>query len=133
MTPLLVLDTHALVWFLQKDARLPLTARKTILDPHSRKMVPFLVCCEIHYLHSQGKFPLSAQDVLDKIGHTEDFDLVPHTADQIPHLKQELDIHDAIIVATAASLQKSEKGKVQIVSKDEKIRTHSPVPILWGL
>lgn len=128
---ILVLDTHALVWFLQKDARLTLPARQAILDSRFRKMIPFLVCCEIHYLHAKEKFPLSAIDVLEIIRQTGDFELASHTEDQVGHLKSELDIHDAVIVATACALQESGKNKVHIVSKDEKIRAHSPVPILW--
>lgn len=125
-----ILDTHTLVWFLQKDDRLSRKALALILRKEVTKIIPLLVVCEIHYLHARGRFAISAEDVTGKISETDDFEIVPHTEDQIPHLIAELGIHDALIVATG--LAQKERGRdVAILSRDDQIKKHAPLPVIW--
>ena len=125
-----VLDTHTLVWFLQKDKALPSNVLKFILRDDILKVIPFIVICEVHYLHAHGRFPTSAQEVTLKIREAENFEVAPHTEEQLPHLLSDLGIHDALIVATA--LVHQEKGQeVIILSRDEAIKKHSSLPVIW--
>ena len=125
-----VLDTHVLVWFLQKDNRLPEQVIELILKDNITKMIPFIVICEIHYLHKRGRFPISAEEVITKIKESDNFEIQPHTESQIPHLLSELGIHDALIVATALAHQKKDP-EVSILSRDEEIKKYCPLPVLW--
>lgn len=127
-----VLDTHALVWFLQKDKKLGQKALDLILRDDVAKIVPFLVLAEIHYLHAHRRFPLSAPEVVRIIKEIENFEIAPHSEDQIPHLISELDIHDALIVATAAAGQKIKETDVAILSRDHQIGEFSPLPVIWS-
>ena len=43
----LLLDTHALLWFLNDDPQLPPTANAVIEDPANRKLVSVAICWEI--------------------------------------------------------------------------------------
>jgi PIN domain nuclease of toxin-antitoxin system len=43
----LLLDTHALLWFLNDDARLVPTAKALIENPANRKLVSIATCWEI--------------------------------------------------------------------------------------
>lgn len=125
-----ILDTHTLVWFLQKDKRLPKKALNFILRRDVTKRIPFIVICEIHYLHARGRFPISIQDVSTLLKATDDFEIAPHTEDQMSHLFSNLEIHDALIVATALAYQEGD-GDVVILSRDEQIKKHSPLPVVW--
>lgn len=51
-----VVDTHALVWFLARDARLSERARTVLQDPAVRLIIPAIVLAEIKYLGSKGRF-----------------------------------------------------------------------------
>ena len=125
-----ILDTHALVWFLQKDPKLPQKALKLILRNEVAKVIPFIAVCEIHYLHARGRFPVSIKALTAQLLEADNFEILPHGEKQIPHLLSVLDIHDALIVATA--LEREESGDdVTILSRDEQIRKHSTLPVVW--
>ena len=59
MTPLpaLLLDTHALLWWLDGDARLSAPARAAILEPAQRVLVSAASAWEITTKHRLGKLP----------------------------------------------------------------------------
>lgn len=67
MTPLL-LDTHALLWWLDGDTRLPATARTAILDPARRVLVSAASAWEIGTKHRLGKLPGAAEVARDVPG-----------------------------------------------------------------
>lgn len=67
MTPLL-LDTHALLWWLDGDTRLPATARTAILDPARRVLVSAASAWEIATKHRLGKLPGAAEVARDVPG-----------------------------------------------------------------
>jgi PIN domain nuclease of toxin-antitoxin system len=50
-----VVDTHALVWFLEKNPRLSTAARNALRDPSAKIVVPTIVLAEIHFLHARGR------------------------------------------------------------------------------
>jgi len=54
----LLLDTHALIWFLENDPQLGARARTAISDPESRSYVSDATAWEIGIKHSQGKLTL---------------------------------------------------------------------------
>jgi PIN domain nuclease of toxin-antitoxin system len=54
----LLLDTHALLWFLWDDSQLSSTAKKEIEDPENRKLVSIASCWEISIKVGLGKLDL---------------------------------------------------------------------------
>ena len=126
-----VLDTHTLVWFLQKDSRLSKKALKLILQDEILKVIPFIVFCEIHHLHAHGKFALSAAEAADRIDDIHHFEIAPHSQRQLPHLLSGLEIHDSLIVATGLEQKEIHRSDVAILSRDEDIQEHSPIPVIW--
>lgn len=126
-----VLDTHVLVWFLQKDKRVPEKVLRLLLDDEVEKQIPFIVLCEIHYLHHHGRFSLSASETKKRLHKVSSFEIVGHTTDQLDLLDERLDIHDALIVATARSLEKESEQEVVILSRDEQLKKYSGLPVLW--
>lgn len=127
----LVLDTHALVWFLTKHPNISEKALKLILQENYRKIIPVIVLCEINYLHQRKRFALSVSNVMSLIEETNSFEVAAHEQEQIDYLLPELEIHDSLIVATACYYQKVLGYDVAIISKDEQIIKYSPVSIVW--
>ena len=53
----LLLDTHALVWWLEGSPRLSVSARRAIADPSNEKLVSAASAWEITTKHRLGKLP----------------------------------------------------------------------------
>lgn len=126
-----ILDTHALVWFLKKDPQLSAKALKWILNEEVLKVIPLIVLCEIHYLHQQGRFSLPVQEAVNRIHEVNNFEISPHGEELIPHLLPNLDIHDALIVATGLLKQQSDTHEVCLLTRDQKIKKEAPLPVVW--
>jgi PIN domain nuclease of toxin-antitoxin system len=71
----LLVDTHAVLWWLTDDAALPAKARATIADPSSEPLVSVASLWEIAIKSSIGK--LTAEDDLPAIIAEERFDWLP--------------------------------------------------------
>jgi len=54
----LLLDTHALFWFVTADPQLSLTAQQAIADPNNEKLVSLVSVWEIAIKHSLGRLNL---------------------------------------------------------------------------
>ncbi len=64
----LLLDTHALLWWLFDDPRLPSTPRGLLADPDNEVLVSSASAWEICTKHRIGKLPAASQLVLDVAG-----------------------------------------------------------------
>ena len=99
----LLLDTHALLWWLSDDARLGARARSLIADPHNEIYVSAASAWEISIKKSLGK--LDAPDDLDAIVEEEGFGKLPisffhgERAGALPPLHR--DPFDRMLVAQA--------------------------------
>jgi PIN domain nuclease of toxin-antitoxin system len=47
-----VVDTHALVWFLEADSQLSQPARTALQDPAAHLVIPTIVLAEITFLYA---------------------------------------------------------------------------------
>ena len=54
----LLLDTHALLWFVTSDPKLSLTAQQVIANPNNQKLVSLVSLWEIAIKHSLGRLDL---------------------------------------------------------------------------
>lgn len=63
-----LLDTHALIWWLFDDPKLPTTARETISNPHHEVLVSSASAWEVATKHRLGKLP-EAGDLPDRFEH----------------------------------------------------------------
>ena len=78
-----LLDTHALLWWLSDDAALPRTARKIIAETKNTVLVSAASAWEIATKVRLGKLPTAANLVSDFCGQVEreGFDLLVISAD----------------------------------------------------
>ena len=132
---LIVLDTHVLIWWINGDARLSLTA-KTVIDEAlaaaGQVMVSAISAWEIALLVERGRIALAMDldEWLRAVESIEGLALVPitsHVAVQSATLPGEFhkDPADRMIVALAR-----EQNAV-LVSADEKIQRYPHVRWVW--
>ncbi len=88
---ILLLDTHALLWWVADDARLGLKARVLIADPANRVLVSIVSLWEIAVKARIGKLRAD----VDAISHAADADGMEHLALTTEHLRalQALPLH----------------------------------------
>lgn len=78
-----LLDTHALLWWLSDDTALPRSARKIIAETRNTVLVSAASAWEIATKVRLGRLPAAADLVSDFCGQVEreGFDLLPISAD----------------------------------------------------
>jgi len=125
----LLLDAHALLWFLKDDPQLSAAAKAAIELPANRKLVSMASCWEIAIKAGLGKLRLGepAGPFLAREIPTNSFDLLPITLAHIaavetlpPHHK---DPFDRLLVAQALT-----EG-VSIVSVDAQLDAYGVVRV----
>jgi PIN domain nuclease of toxin-antitoxin system len=102
-----VIDTHALVWYLTDDKRLGKRAAELLDRPDTRIVVPVIVLAELKYLHQRSRISLSFSAVQTIIGADERCAVYPMNEEVVDLLPLDLDIHDAIICATALASKRA--------------------------
>jgi len=117
----LLLDTHALLWWLSDDSQLGEETRQAISNPRNQVYISAASTWEISIKKTIGK--LSAPDDMDAIVEDEGFDKLPITlfhgeqAGLLP--EHHKDPFDRMLIAQAQS-----EGLI-IVTNDEKIACYN--------
>ncbi len=132
--PLILLDTHALIWWLNEPARLPVRARRAV----SKRPAPgslgvsTISLFELATLVRRGRIQLhsSLENWLGNLNLLTELNLLPVTADiaqRAGTLAETLpgDPVDRIIIATALDAQ------VRLVTGDDRIRKSGLVETIW--
>ncbi len=128
---MIVLDTHAWLWWSDGDARLPASTRRRI-DRAGRLGVPTACCFELASLDRRGRIRLDrgvrawVRTALDIDG----VEALPITADvaiEAGRLPENFpgDPLDRLIYATAVS------ENALLVTRDERITAHDPTRVIW--
>lgn len=129
----LVLDTHAFLWLLEGNPKLPLAVRQRIQDPTVDLRLPALAVAELIDLISKGRSPLDLVMLRAALGADDRLSVVPMD-ERIAVLTGRFvslhDIHDRCMVATTARL--IELGvDAALVTRDAEVRAAGLVPTLW--
>ena len=131
---MILLDTHALIWWFEGSPRLSLAAKAAIENPRrlSRVTISSLSCWEIALLNAHGRIDLSAElhDWIIAIQKLRRVRFIP-VNNKIAITSVELpgqfhkDPADRIIVATAITMN------IPLVTVDQKIRAYPHVQTIW--
>ncbi|MDR7052423.1 PIN domain nuclease of toxin-antitoxin system [Duganella sp. 3397] len=131
---MILLDTHALIWWFEGSPRLSLAAKAAIENARrlSRVTISSLSCWEIALLNAHGRIDLSAElhDWITAIEKLRRVRFIPVNND-IAIASVELpgqfhkDPADRIIVATAITMN------IPLVTVDQKIRAYPHVQTIW--
>lgn len=129
---MILLDTHAWLWWIQGAAELPDKMRAAIQNSIEPVALASVSCLEVAWLVKKGRITISRpldewfELAIDKAGLIL-LDLTPQIAARSAFLP---DIHrdpvDRVIVATAIEYS------AQLFSKDERISEYRDAKVFWG-
>jgi PIN domain nuclease of toxin-antitoxin system len=129
-----VLDTHALIWFLEGNSRLSDRARKILLEPTSELILPAIALAEAVWIVDRGRTSIpSAEVILAAISGDRRITIYPLDKMVIEQTLQLLSIHemhDRQIVATVMVLARK-TDQVVLLTCDQNITASNLVPIIW--
>lgn len=116
-----VVDTHSFVWFLEDNPRLGAQAKTILSDPGAHLVIPTIVLAEIVFLYARKRIGVDVQSVLSHVVRSVNCVIYPLDQTVVEFLPTELDIHDAIIVATAKVFRDVLGEEVRIITKNAQI------------
>jgi PIN domain nuclease of toxin-antitoxin system len=126
-----VVDTHALIWFLQGDShRLSIAANDCLNDQNNR----LIVAAEAAHLILRGRTNIpSPQILVDLLDEDNRWRIIP--IDKLTviiscKLQVITELHDRLIVASTLRLIQ-EGTPVSLITKDVNISSSGVVPVLW--
>ena len=125
-----VIDTHALVWYLEEDPRLSTDASQTfdrIDQSIITGVVPTIVLAEIMHISERGRITSRYQDVARQLEESPNFVIAPFDFDILAHMQDltGLELHDRIIVGTSLSIG------ARLITRDETVRNANVVDCIW--
>jgi len=129
-----VVDTHALIWFLEGNSRLGENARAILTNADSQLILPAIAFAEAAWIVERGRATMpSAEALLNAIAG--DLRISVYPLDQAvvecsTVLSAVNEMHDRQIVATTLVLQ-SGSETVALLTCDQNITASKLVPIVW--
>jgi PIN domain nuclease of toxin-antitoxin system len=129
-----VLDTHALIWFLEDNSRLSDRVREILSEPTSALVLPAIALAEAVWIVDRGKTSIpSAAVLLGAINGDRRIVIYPLDQGIIEQTLKLVDIHemhDRQIVATTIVLARKAE-QVVLLTCDQNITASNSVPVIW--
>lgn len=129
-----VLDTHALVWYLEGNLRLGLNAKAIMDDPSSQLVLPLIALAEAAFIVEKKRTSIPVvSDLLNSVQADRRIEVYPITWDIF---QQSLavtvipELHDRLIISTALYLRYL-GHTVSLMTKDSIMTTSGLVRIIW--
>ena len=132
----LILDTHALVWYLEGNARLGGQAKAAMTNIESEMVLPLIALAEAAFLIEKGRIGIpSISDLLSDVENDDRIEVQPLTVavferSLTPEGLRSPELHDRFIVSTGLVLQDL-GNTVSILTKDGKITSSGVLPVIW--
>ncbi|MBW3539911.1 MAG: PIN domain-containing protein [Planctomycetes bacterium] len=126
-----VVDTHALVWFLEGNPRLSQAAEQAMRDTSARLVIPTIALAEMTFLYAKLRIATSLSTVWNTIAGVSNWVLHPLDEPVVRRLPTSLNIHDAIIVATALVHRDVLGESTALISKDTDITASGLIQVIW--
>ncbi|MFA7236663.1 MAG: PIN domain-containing protein [Phycisphaeraceae bacterium] len=126
-----VVDTHPLVWHLEGDTKLSASAAAILSSDAAEIVIPSIVLAEVWYLYQRKRIKTSPRDIRSTILAATNCSIYPLDEAVLEVLPNGLDIHDALIVATAPVYQDVLKQPTQLITRDRMITDSKLVDVLW--
>lgn len=126
----LLIDTHAVIWFITDDSKLPLKTKKIIENSENNCFVSIATYWEIAIKNSLGRLNMNSDlESIFRVIENTGLELLPITTNQIL-INAGLEYYhhdpfDRIIIAQAIY------ENLQIVSKDDQFKNYN-VTLLWA-
>ncbi|MBD2665470.1 PilT protein domain protein [Richelia sinica FACHB-800] len=129
-----VLDTHALIWFLEGNSRLGTNAKAILSAPDSQLVIPATTLAEAVWIVERGRTSIpDPKDIISVVEAEPRVVIYPLDQEVIEmtiSLSGINEMHDRQIAATALVL--ASKGEVvQLLTCDQNITASGLVAIVW--
>jgi PIN domain nuclease of toxin-antitoxin system len=127
-----VVDTHALIWFLEGNERLSERARQALANPNAVLVIPAIVLAEAMWIIESGRTGIPSVEsflgdvladprvIIEPLTHQ--LAIAAHYLQAIPEM------HDRQIVAAALA---PEDGPLPLVTKDAAIAASGLMGVVW--
>src|SRR5436309_8726078 len=129
-----VVDTHALIWYIENNPRLGADARQAMSDPGSILFLPMIGLAEACWIVEHGRCNIpTVADFLTDVDGDPRVVLIPlerETIDLSLTLTAIREMHDRLIVAAALQLGRLGQANARL-SLDASRRLSGPGPIVW--
>lgn len=129
-----ILDTHALIWFLEGNARLGLTAKEILADSSSELVLPAIALAESVWIVSRGKTSIPSVEALLKVVKQDKrvliYPLDSEVIEKSINLTAINEMHDRQIVSTALAVE-GQENQVALLTCDQNICAANLVRIIW--
>lgn len=131
-----ILDTHALVWFVEGNKRLSEPAKAIIAATDSQMVFPLIALAEATIIIERGRTTISdVSKFLNRVYADTRIEIFPLTLDIFersltPEGLQIPELHDRFIVSTGLHLQDL-GDTVEIVTKDQAITDAGVLTVIW--
>ena len=131
-----ILDTHALVWFVEGNKRLSESAKAILAATDSQMVLPLIALAEATLIIEKGRTTISdVSKFLTRVYADTRIEIFPLTLDVF---KRSLtseglsipELHDRFIVSTGLHLQDL-GDTIEIVTKDQAITEAGVLSIIW--
>jgi|FaiFalFF_MnMetaG_3_1042247.scaffolds.fasta_scaffold26933_2 PIN domain nuclease of toxin-antitoxin system len=126
-----VLDTHALVWFLEANRRLGKRARSVLLKADTEIVIPAIVLAESKFLFAKKRIRVDLDTIYRRVITARNCTVYPLDEAVIAKMPTSLEIHDAMIIATGLVIQEAQGRGVAIITRDEAIVNAGLIDTLW--
>ncbi len=126
-----VVDTHSLIWYFEGGEKLGTDALEIMRDETKKLVVPSIVLAEIKYLFAKKRIGLSLTNIFGMIEGNRRCVIYPLDVSIVELMPLGLEMHDAMICATAILYRDVLAEGAKIITCDGEIRESGLVEIVW--
>ena len=129
-----ILDTHALIWFLEGNPKLGATAHSFMQNPNTELVLPIIALAEAAFIVERGRTRITTiTNLITSIEAAPNLTIHPLTREVFDISIQATavpEIHDRLIVGTALYLR-NVGHVVSLLTADREIIASGLMPVIW--
>ncbi|VAW39981.1 hypothetical protein MNBD_CHLOROFLEXI01-1345 [hydrothermal vent metagenome] len=131
-----ILDTHALIWFVEGNSRLSESAKAVLAATDSQMVLPLIALAESALIIERGRTTIAnVAHFLTRVYADSRIEIYPLTLDIFelsltPEGLRIPELHDRFIVSTGLHLQDL-GDTVEIITKDQAITDADVLSVVW--
>lgn len=126
-----VIDTHPLVWHVEDDPHLSPRVQAVLDDPASQLVISAIVLVEVKYLYAAKRIKTNFVELIQRLNRLTNCSICPLDEEVVEFIPENLNIHDAIIVATALVYRNVLGHQVSLTTKDRMVRDSKLIDVFW--